>query len=69
MVAAGERNVKRVAVYTEASELTMPCGMCRQVLMEHAPHATVIVAGPRGARTMPLAALMPEPFVFEKAER
>jgi cytidine deaminase len=65
MVAAGERNVKRIAVYTEAPELSMPCGMCRQVLVEHAPGAEVIVAGPRGARTTTLAALLPEPFVFE----
>jgi cytidine deaminase len=65
MVAAGERNVKRIAVYTEAPELSMPCGMCRQVLVEHAPRADVIVAGPSGARTTTLAALLPEPFVFE----
>lgn len=65
MVAAGERNVTRVAVYTEASELTMPCGLCRQVLVEHAPNAEVIVAGPSGHKKTTIAALMPEPFVFE----
>ena len=65
MVAAGERNVTRVAVYAEGPELSMPCGMCRQVLVEHGPGASVIIAGPNGARTTTLAALMPEPFVFE----
>ena len=65
MVAAGESNVKRIAVYTEAPELSMPCGMCRQVLVEHAPRADVIVAGPSGTRKTTLAALLPEPFVFE----
>jgi cytidine deaminase len=68
MVAAGERNVTRVAVYAEGPELSMPCGMCRQVLVEHAPNADVIVAGPSGHRKTTLAALMPEPFVFEGAE-
>ena len=65
MVAAGQRNVTRIAVYTEASELSMPCGMCRQVLVEHAPNAEVIVAGPGGHKKTTLAALMPEPFTFE----
>jgi cytidine deaminase len=65
MVAAGERNVTRVAVYAEGPELSMPCGMCRQVLVEHAKGASVVVAGPSGVRSTTLAALMPEPFVFE----
>lgn len=68
MVAAGDRNVTRVAVYAEGPELAMPCGMCRQVLVEHAPNADVIVAGPSGHRKTTLAALMPEPFVFEGAK-
>jgi len=67
MVAAGESNVTRVAVYAEGPELSMPCGMCRQVLVEHAPNAEVIVAGPAGSRKTTLAALMPEPFVFERS--
>ncbi len=65
MIAAGERNIVRVAVYAEGPELSMPCGMCRQVLVEHGPHAEIVVAGPLGARTTSLAALLPEPFVFE----
>jgi cytidine deaminase len=65
MLAAGERNVARVAVYAEGPELSMPCGMCRQVLVEHGRNAEVIVAGPSGSRKTTLAALLPEPFVFE----
>ena len=64
MIAAGERNITRVAVYAEGPELSMPCGMCRQVLVEHGPHAEVIVAGPNGTRKTTLAELLPEPFVF-----
>ncbi len=64
MIAAGERSIARVAVYAEGPELSMPCGMCRQVLVEHGPGAEVIVAGPSGTRTTTLAALLPEPFVF-----
>jgi cytidine deaminase len=65
MIAAGERGIVRVAVYAEGPELSMPCGMCRQVLVEHARDAEVVVAGPSGARTTTLALLLPDPFVFE----
>ena len=65
MIAAGERKLVRVAVYAEGPELSMPCGMCRQVLVEHGRDAGVIVAGPNGVKTTTLALLLPEPFVFE----
>ncbi len=65
MIAAGERAVARVAVYTEGPTLSMPCGMCRQVLVEHGRDAEVVVAGPSGERTTTLSALLPEPFAFE----
>jgi len=65
MIGAGERDIARIAVYTEGPELAMPCGMCRQVLFEHGPNAEVVVAGLTEARTTTLRALLPEPFVFE----
>ena len=68
MIAAGERRIKRIAVYTEGSAPAMPCGMCRQVLSEFGLGASVIVGGPGGSRTTTLAALLPEPFVFERPE-
>jgi cytidine deaminase len=41
-VAAGERVVKAVAVYTPTSTTTAPCGACRQVINEFGPDALVI---------------------------
>lgn len=64
MVAAGERAIARVAVYTEAETLSMPCGICRQVLGEFVKSATVVAAGPSGARAVPFDELLPEPFRF-----
>jgi len=64
MVAAGERAIARVAVYTEGPTLSMPCGICRQVLGEFSADATVVAAGPAGARTLALSELLPEPFRF-----
>jgi len=65
MIAAGEKRISRVAVYAEGPELSMPCGMCRQVLVEFGKDAAVVVGGPSGTRSTTLTALMPEPFVFE----
>src|ERR1035438_7377891 len=41
-VAAGERSVKAVAIYTPTSLPTAPCGACRQVIHEFGPDALVI---------------------------
>jgi cytidine deaminase len=64
MVAGGEHAIARVAVYAEGPTLSMPCGICRQVLGEFGPNATVVAAGPSGSRTLSFAELMPEPFRF-----
>ena len=41
-VAAGERVVHAVAVYTPTRTAKHPCGACRQVISEFGPTATVI---------------------------
>ena len=64
LVASGERSFTALAVYTESAELTMPCGMCRQVLFEFGPAARVVVANARSSREMTLDALLPEPFIL-----
>ena len=64
MVAAGEHAIARVAVYAEGSTISMPCGMCRQVISEFGANATIIAAGPGGSRTLLLSELLPLPFLF-----
>ena len=62
-VAAGalEHGVTRVVVVT--NEGYTPCGACRQVILELAPDATVIVAAPGGpARRFTPAGLLPDAF-------
>jgi len=41
-VAAGERELKCVVVYTPTPTATAPCGACRQVIHEFGPDAKVI---------------------------
>jgi cytidine deaminase len=68
MVTAGERQVDAVAVVTDASIPTPPCGGCRQVLSEFARPDTVVVsqtlAGQRAEWTV--AGLLPDAFAFDR---
>ncbi len=41
-IAAGEREISAVVVYTPTATPTSPCGACRQVINEFGPHALVI---------------------------
>lgn len=66
MVAAGQRRIAAIAVFTDADTLAMPCGMCRQVISEFQREATVVVANPRERRTLPFDELFPEPFVLDR---
>lgn len=42
MVAAGERELSAVLVYTPTPHPTAPCGACRQVIWEFGPMARVV---------------------------
>ncbi|HEX3775173.1 MAG TPA: cytidine deaminase [Polyangiaceae bacterium] len=70
MVAQAKRTSTRrpliatIAVFTDAAELAMPCGVCRQVLSEFADRSEVVVANPREQRVISFAELFPAPFVL-----
>lgn len=67
MVAAGEQELVEVAVFTEADEPAMPCGICRQALMEFAQaDVPVIAVGPAAERRSTLYKLLPAPFRFRR---
>ncbi len=62
-VAAGEREVKAVAVYTPTKTATAPCGACRQVINEFGPDALVISVCDSAERTeTTLDRLLPAAF-------
>jgi cytidine deaminase len=66
MVAAGQRSITSLAVFTDAETLAMPCGLCRQVISEFQRGAVLIVANPRTHRVLPFADIFPEPFVLDR---
>lgn len=65
-VVAGARTLEEVAVVTDASPPSAPCGGCRQVLSEFATdpaRVTVIAFNTKGERrTWTLAELLPDSF-------
>jgi len=62
-VAAGERTIRAVAVYTPTPLPTAPCGACRQVIHEFGPESLVICLCDGKSRIeTKLSALLPAAF-------
>ena len=66
MVAAGQRAIGSIAVFTDAETLAMPCGLCRQVISEFQRDAQLLVGNPRQHRLLSFAEIFPEPFVLDR---
>lgn len=66
-VAAGNRRIKRIAVYSEGTNYPFPCGNCRQVISEFAPEAEVLsVRGDGRYVSYSMSALLPSAFSKEQ---
>lgn len=66
-VAAGEKTVQAVTVYTPTPAPTAPCGACRQVIAEFGPDALVVSICDSGKRlegTLP--SLLPFRFSLKR---
>jgi len=62
-IAAGERRFRAIAIATDRPQALMPCGACRQFLLEFAPQLWIHVQGAASAReTVNLADLLPRAF-------
>lgn len=65
-LAAGERQFDTIAVVTDASPPSPPCGPCRQLMWEFCGDILVIMTNLRGERIdMQLSTLFPHPFVLK----
>jgi cytidine deaminase len=62
-IARGAREFHRLAVVSERLKPVLPCGACRQVLLEYAPDLVIVVEGAAGRpEEIPLRDLLPRPF-------
>lgn len=66
MVAAGEHELRAVAVFVPAPQPALPCGICRQALVEFVDDAVIVCANPSGRIVTSLAELLPQPFKFRR---
>jgi cytidine deaminase len=62
-VSEGARSFRTIAIATSTPKALMPCGACRQVLFEFAPHLRLLVIGADGKRYETfMDDLLPEAF-------
>ena len=62
-IARGATRFRRLALVSETMKPVLPCGACRQVLLERAPGLLLLMERPDGgAEEIPLAQLLPRPF-------
>ena len=62
-VTAGKRAFKRIAIISEGSTYSFPCGSCRQLLNEFSPELEVLCARAEGRYvSYPLSTLLPMAF-------
>jgi cytidine deaminase len=62
-IAAGEKTIRAVAVYTPTPLPTAPCGACRQVIHEFGPDALVIsICDAKNRIETRMSALLPAAF-------
>ena len=63
-IARGATRFRRPAIAADRAKPVLPCGACRQVLLEHAPDLLLVVEAPDGTvEELPLRDLLPRPFV------
>ena len=62
-VSRGVRDFNLIVIATESADPAPPCGVCRQVLVEFAPHLQVLSINPDGAEIRwSLGELLPNAF-------
>lgn len=61
-ISEGYRDFVKIAVTCD-KEYCSPCGVCRQVMVEHAPNLEILLGNPQGTfKRMSIRELLPEAF-------
>lgn len=59
---AGDTAVETMVAVNRNGDVVSPCGMCRELILDYAPAAEVIVLGSSGLERVPLASLLPNKY-------
>ncbi|MEM0961379.1 MAG: cytidine deaminase [Bacteroidota bacterium] len=60
--AAGDTDVETVVAVRRDGAVVSPCGMCRELILDYAPEATVLIAGAETLEEVPLKDLLPRKY-------
>lgn len=60
--ASGDTDVEAVVAVDRLGAVVSPCGMCRELVLDYAPEAVVVVPGDSGPEAVPMAALLPRKY-------
>jgi cytidine deaminase len=63
-VSEGERKFEKIAVVGPEGREVLPCGACRQVLFEFAPHIVIVTYDGNEIKNYSLRELLPEGFTL-----
>ena len=59
---AGDTEVETVVAVNRNGDVVSPCGMCRELILDYAPEASVIITESAGIARLPLATLLPNKY-------
>jgi cytidine deaminase len=57
--ADGDTKIETIVAVDRRGEVVSPCGMCRELLLDYSPEVQVIIPGPEGEESQPMANLLP----------
>lgn len=60
--AAGDTDIEAVVAVNRRGEVVSPCGMCRELVSDYSPQATVVVPGARGPEEVAVGDLLPRKY-------
>jgi cytidine deaminase len=59
---AGDTEIATIVAVNDFGEIVSPCGMCRELISDYAPDATVIIARCGQATPLPVKDLLPHKY-------
>jgi len=65
--AAGDTDVACVVAVNGSGAVVSPCGICREMLSDYAPHARVILPGDPDPKSASIGELLPSKFVKDRS--
>ncbi len=60
--AEGDTDIEMIVAVNKNGRVVAPCGMCRELIADYGPDASVIVPGPGGDHAVSIGSLLPNKY-------